>query len=84
LNILGIHNNANSGLHDYKAELDARIHSGEVFTFFRSLRTPWADNVLVAVTELGNSFVNNFHGLRRLADNMVKSASVIKHNPRQW
>jgi hypothetical protein len=35
-----------------------RIYSGEVFIFFQSLRTPWADNVFVAVTELGNSFVN--------------------------
>lgn len=29
-----------------------------VYHFFQSLRTPWADHILVAVTELGDSFVN--------------------------
>lgn len=29
-----------------------------VYHFFQSLRTPWADNIFVAVTELGDSFVN--------------------------
>ncbi len=29
-----------------------------VYHFFQSLRTPWADNVFVAITELGDSFVN--------------------------
>jgi membrane protein DedA with SNARE-associated domain/membrane-associated phospholipid phosphatase len=29
-----------------------------VYHFLQSLRTPWADGVLVAVTELGDSFVN--------------------------
>lgn len=29
-----------------------------VYHFFQSLRTPWADHILVAVTELGDSLVN--------------------------
>jgi undecaprenyl-diphosphatase len=29
-----------------------------VYHFFQSLRTPWADRIFVAVTELGDSFVN--------------------------
>jgi undecaprenyl-diphosphatase len=29
-----------------------------VYHFFQSLRTPWADNLFVAITELGDSFVN--------------------------
>ncbi len=29
-----------------------------VYHFFQSLRTPWADNVFVAITELGDSFMN--------------------------
>jgi undecaprenyl-diphosphatase len=29
-----------------------------VYHFFQSLRTPWTDNVFVAITELGDSFVN--------------------------
>lgn len=29
-----------------------------VYHFLQSLRTPWADNVFVALTELGDSFVN--------------------------
>ena len=29
-----------------------------VYHFFQSLRTPWGDHLLVAVTELGDSFVN--------------------------
>ena len=29
-----------------------------VYHFFQSLRTTWADNVFVAITELGDSFVN--------------------------
>ena len=29
-----------------------------VYHFFQSLRTPWADRIFVAITELGDSFVN--------------------------
>jgi len=29
-----------------------------VYHFFQSLRTPWADHILVAVTELGDAFTN--------------------------
>jgi len=29
-----------------------------VYHFFQSLRTPWADRIFVAVTELGDSFIN--------------------------
>ena len=29
-----------------------------VYHFFQSIRTPWADRIFVAVTELGDSFVN--------------------------
>ena len=38
---------------------DPLVVADEVFYhFFQSLRTPWADNALVALTELGDAFVN--------------------------
>ncbi len=29
-----------------------------VYHFFQSLRTPWADRIFIAITELGDSFIN--------------------------
>ncbi len=45
-------------LQDVLARDPLVIADQAVYHFFQSLRTPWADHVLVAVTELGDSFVN--------------------------
>ncbi|MCF6289958.1 MAG: VTT domain-containing protein, partial [Desulfobacterales bacterium] len=45
-------------LQDVLARDPLVIADQAVYHFFQSLRTPWADHILVAVTELGDSFVN--------------------------
>ena len=45
-------------LQDVLAKDPLVIADQAVYHFFQSLRTPWADSVLVAITELGDSFVN--------------------------
>ena len=45
-------------LQDVLAKDPLVIADQAVYHFFQSLRTPWADQILVAVTELGDSFVN--------------------------
>ena len=45
-------------LQDVLAKDPLVVADQAVYHFLRSLRTPWGDNVLVAVTELGDSFVN--------------------------
>jgi membrane protein DedA with SNARE-associated domain/membrane-associated phospholipid phosphatase len=45
-------------LQDVLAKDPLVIADQAVYHFFQSLRTPWTDHVLVAVTELGDSFVN--------------------------
>jgi undecaprenyl-diphosphatase len=45
-------------LQDVLAKDPLVIADQAVYHFLQSLRTPWADNAFVAVTELGDSFVN--------------------------
>lgn len=45
-------------LQDVLAKDPLVVADQAVYHFLQSLRTPWADNVFVAVTELGDSFVN--------------------------
>ncbi|GBE14383.1 MAG TPA: phosphatase PAP2 family protein [Proteobacteria bacterium] len=45
-------------LQDVLAKDPLVIADQAVYHFFQSLRTPWADHILVTVTELGDSFVN--------------------------
>jgi len=45
-------------LQDVLAKDPLVVADRAVYHFLQSLRTPWADNVFVAVTELGDSFVN--------------------------
>ncbi|NOZ04293.1 MAG: phosphatase PAP2 family protein [FCB group bacterium] len=45
-------------LQDVLAKDPLVIADQAVYHFFQSLRTPWADNIMVAVTELGDSLVN--------------------------
>ena len=45
-------------LQDVLAKDPLVVADKAVYHFFQSLRTPWADHVLIAVTELGDSFVN--------------------------
>jgi len=45
-------------LQDVLAKDPLVIADQAVYHFFQSLRTPWGDHILVAVTELGDSFVN--------------------------
>jgi undecaprenyl-diphosphatase len=45
-------------LQDVLAKDPLVIADQAVYHFFLSLRTPWADRIFVAVTELGDSFVN--------------------------
>lgn len=45
-------------LQDVLAKDPLVIADQSVYHFFQSLRTPWADDILVAITELGDSFVN--------------------------
>ena len=45
-------------LQDVLAKDPLVVADQAVYHFFQSLRTPWADHVLVAVTEFGDSFVN--------------------------
>lgn len=45
-------------LQDVLAKDPLVIADQAVYNFFQTLRTPWADHILVAVTELGDSFVN--------------------------
>ena len=45
-------------LQDVLAKDPLVIADQSVYHFYQSLRTPWTDHVLVAVTELGDSFVN--------------------------
>jgi membrane protein DedA with SNARE-associated domain len=45
-------------LQDVLAKDPLVIADQAVYHFFQSLRTPWADNLFVAITELGDSFVN--------------------------
>lgn len=45
-------------LQDVLAKDPLVIADRAVFHFFQSLRTPWADNLFIAITELGDSFVN--------------------------
>lgn len=45
-------------LQDVLAKDPLVVADQAVYHFFQSLRTPWADSVLVAITELGDSFVN--------------------------
>ena len=45
-------------LQDVLAKDPLVIADQSVYHFFQSLRTVWADNVFVAITELGDSFVN--------------------------
>jgi undecaprenyl-diphosphatase len=45
-------------LQDVLAKDPLVVADQAVYHFFQSLRTPWADHVLVAITELGDSFVN--------------------------
>jgi len=45
-------------LQDVLAKDPLVVADQAVYHFLQSLRTPWADNALVAVTELGDSFVN--------------------------
>ena len=47
-----------SVLQDVLAKDPLVIADQAIYHFFLSLRTPWADNVFVAVTELGDAFVN--------------------------
>ncbi|MHB1349738.1 MAG: bifunctional DedA family/phosphatase PAP2 family protein [Desulfobulbaceae bacterium] len=45
-------------LQDVLAKDPLVVADQAVYHFLQSLRTPWADNAFVAVTELGDSFVN--------------------------
>ncbi len=45
-------------LQDVLAKDPLVLADQSVYHFFQSIRTPWADHVFVAVTELGDSFVN--------------------------
>lgn len=45
-------------LQDVLAKDPLVVADQAVYHFFQSLRTPWADHILVAVTEFGDSFVN--------------------------
>ncbi len=45
-------------LQDVLAKDPLVIADRAVYHFFQSIRTPWADNLFVAITELGDSFVN--------------------------
>jgi membrane protein DedA with SNARE-associated domain/membrane-associated phospholipid phosphatase len=45
-------------LQDVLAKDPLVIADQAVYHFFQSLRTPWADHILVGITELGDSFVN--------------------------
>ncbi len=45
-------------LQDVLARDPLVVADQSVYHFFQSLRTPWADSVFVAITELGDSFVN--------------------------
>jgi len=45
-------------LQDVLAKDPLVVADQAVYYFFQSLRTPWADSILVAITELGDSFVN--------------------------
>lgn len=45
-------------LQDVLAKDPLLVTDQAVYHFFQSLRTPWADSAFVAITELGDSFVN--------------------------
>ena len=45
-------------LQDVLAKDPLVVADQAVYHFFQSLRTPWADNVFIAITELGDAFVN--------------------------